>query len=39
MSDKVRPDDEDIIEEQETPNEYDELPIVDEPDYDETEDT
>ena len=30
-------DNDDVIEEQETPNEYDDVPIVDEPDDDESE--
>jgi hypothetical protein len=38
MSDIIRPDDDEVIEEQETPDEWEEVPIVDEPDDDEGED-
>ena len=37
MSDIVPNDEDAIIEEQETPNEFDDVPIVDEPDEDEAE--
>ena len=37
MSNITEPDEDGIIQEQETPSEFDDVPIVDEPDDDETE--
>ena len=37
MSEIIPNDEDGVIQEQETPSEYDDVPIVDEPDEDETE--
>jgi hypothetical protein len=37
MSEIIPSDDDGVIQDEETPNEYDEVPIVDEPDEDEGE--